>query len=83
MQSIYAMHQNGSDNLEKEEKFLLQYRQHSRFIPYNDFFLDGNIKELNFLHKSSLKHLATPEERKPNEKFIKNSISNSCRKQFS
>jgi N utilization substance protein B len=36
MQSIYAMHQNGSDNL-KEEKFLLQYRQHSRFIPYNDF----------------------------------------------
>jgi N utilization substance protein B len=23
------------------------------------------------LHKSSLKHLATPEERKPNEKFIK------------
>ena len=23
MQSIYAMHQNGSDNLEKQEKFLL------------------------------------------------------------
>ena len=22
MQSIYAMHQNGADNLEKEEKFL-------------------------------------------------------------
>ena len=24
MQSIYAMHQNNSDNLEKEEKFLFQ-----------------------------------------------------------
>ncbi len=26
------------------------------------------------MHKSSLKHLATPEERKPNEKFVKNSL---------
>jgi N utilization substance protein B len=34
------------------------------------------------LHKSSLKHLATPEERKPNEKFIKIKFSNSFRKQF-
>jgi N utilization substance protein B len=31
-------------------------------------------KETVFLHKSSQKHLATPQERKPNEKFIKNGI---------
>jgi N utilization substance protein B len=31
-------------------------------------------KKLSFLHKSSLKHLATAAERKPNEKFIKNCI---------
>jgi len=31
-------------------------------------------KETIFLHKSSQKHLATPEERKPNKKFIENSI---------
>jgi N utilization substance protein B len=33
-----------------------------------------DVNEKLSLHKSSLKHLATPEERKPNEKFIKNSI---------
>jgi N utilization substance protein B len=58
MQSIYV-HQNGSDNLEKEE---------------NSFYSIDNIQDLyltmisslmeickneNFLHKSSLKHLAT------------------------
>jgi hypothetical protein len=33
MQSIYAMHQSGSDNLEKEEKFLFQsIRKHTRFV---------------------------------------------------
>jgi N utilization substance protein B len=35
-------------------------------------------KETDFLHKSSLKHLATPAERKPNEKFIKTVFRNSC-----
>jgi N utilization substance protein B len=38
-------------------------------------------KELNFLHKSSL-NILQPEERKPNEKFIKNSIFQIRRKQF-
>jgi N utilization substance protein B len=31
-------------------------------------------RETVFLHKSSLKHLATPEERKPTKKFIKTII---------
>ncbi len=36
---------------------------------------DRNLqKETIFLHLSSQKHLATPQERKPNEKFIKNAI---------
>jgi N utilization substance protein B len=38
-------------------------------------------KETGFLHKSSLKHLATPAERKPNE-FIKNRIFDPAEKQF-
>jgi hypothetical protein len=39
-------------------------------------------KKLSFLHKSSLKHLATAAERKPNEKFIKTVFSKSLLKFF-
>jgi N utilization substance protein B len=38
------------------------------------------ICKLSFLHKSSLKHLATAAERKPNEKFIKTVFSKSLLK---
>jgi N utilization substance protein B len=67
------MHQSSSDNLEKGNS-LLQYRQYSRFIPYYGFLPFWRIckKETVFLHKSSLKHLTTPEERKPNESLFKN-----------
>ncbi|UFH34037.1 transcription antitermination factor NusB [Flavobacterium acetivorans] len=76
MQSIYAMHQNGSDNLEKEEKFLFYSIDNIQdlYLTMISSLMEICKKETEFLHKSSLKHLATPEERKPNEKFIKNSI---------
>jgi transcription antitermination factor NusB len=76
MQSIYAMHQNGSDNLEKEEKFLFYSIDSIQdlYLTMISSLMEIGKKETVFLHKSSLKHLATPEERNPNEKFIKNSI---------
>ena len=76
MQSIYAMHQNGSDNLEKEEKFLFYSIDNIQdlYLTMISSLMEIGKKEAEFLHKSSLKHLATPEERNPNEKFIKNSI---------
>lgn len=76
MQSIYAMHQNGSDNLEKEEKFLFYSIDNIQdlYLTMVSSLMEICKKEAEFLHKSSLKHLATPQERKPNEKFIKNSI---------
>ncbi|MEM0578254.1 transcription antitermination factor NusB [Flavobacterium polysaccharolyticum] len=76
MQSIYAMHQNGSDNLEKEEKFLF-YSIDSildLYLTMVSSLLEICKKEQIFLHLSSQKHLATPQERKPNEKFIKNAV---------
>jgi len=76
MQTIYAMHQNGSDDLEKEEKFLfysIDAIQDLYLIMLSSLIEIGK-QEAVFLHKSSLKHLATPQERNPNEKFIKNSI---------
>jgi N utilization substance protein B len=76
MQSIYAMHQNGSDDLVKEEKFL--YYSIDAILDLYLVMISSMIeickKETVFLQKSSQKHLATPQERKPNEKFIKNAI---------
>ena len=76
MQSIYAMHQNGSDNLEKEEKFLFYSIDaiQDLYLIMLSSLIEICKKETDFLHKSSQKHLATPQERKPNEKFIKNAI---------
>ncbi len=76
LQSIYAMHQNGSDNLEKEEKFLFYSIDaiQDLYLIMLSSLIEICKKETEFLHKSSQKHLATPQERKPNEKFIKNAI---------
>ena len=76
MQSIYAMHQNGSDDLEKEEKFLFYSIDSIQdlYLTMLSSLIEICKKETIFLHKSSQKHLATAQERKPNEKFIKNSI---------
>ncbi len=76
MQSIYAMHQNGSDDLEKEEKFLFYSIDSIQdlYLTMISSLIEICKKETIFLQKSSQKHLATAQERKPNEKFIKNSI---------
>ena len=76
MQSIYAMHQSGSDNLEKEEKFLFYSIDaiQDLYLIMLSSLIEICKQEAVFLHKSSLKHLATPEERNPNEKFVKNRI---------
>lgn len=76
MQSIYAMHQNGSDNLEKEEKFLFYSIDNilDLYLTMVSSLLEICKKEQVFLHLSSQKHLATPQERKPNEKFINNAV---------
>jgi transcription antitermination factor NusB len=76
MQSIYAMHQNGSDDLLKEEKFLYYSIDaiQDLYLIMLSSLIEICKKETIFLHLSSQKHLATPQERKPNEKFIKNAI---------
>ncbi|MGL2963337.1 transcription antitermination factor NusB [Flavobacterium sp. RSB2_4_14] len=76
MQSIYAMHQKSSDDIEKEEKFLRQSIDN-----INDLYLimltsltEIRKKEIVFLEASSKKHLATPEEKNPNKKFVNNAV---------
>ncbi len=76
MQSIYAMHQNGSDNLEKEEKFLFFSMDSvlDLYLIMLSALVEIRAREIDFLDKSAKKHLATAEERKPNRKFVDNAI---------
>ncbi len=76
MQSIYAMHQNNSDNLDKEEKFLFQSIENIQdlYLIMLSALVEIKKSEEDFIDKSSKKHLATKEERNPNTKFIKNKV---------
>ncbi|RZJ28971.1 MAG: transcription antitermination factor NusB [Flavobacterium sp.] len=76
MQSIYAMHQNGSDNLEKEEKFLFHSLENvmDLYLIMLSALVEIRKKEIDYLEKASKKHLATAAERNPNQKFVNNAI---------
>lgn len=74
MQSIYAMHQNGSDSIEKEEKFLLYSIDSLQdlYLIMVSSLIELVRSEKIFIEKSSKKHLTTSEERNPNLKFVNN-----------
>ena len=76
MQSIYAMHQNGSDSIEKEEKFLLYSIDNilDLYLTMLSSLIEIGKKEAVFIEKSSQKHITTSQERNPNKKFISNTI---------
>lgn len=76
MQSIYAMHQNDSDNMEKEEKFLFHSIENIRdlYLIMVSALVELRVSEEDYIEKSSKKHLATSEERNPNKKFINNKV---------
>ena len=76
MQSIYAMHQNGSDSIEKEEKFLLYSIDNilDLYLTMLSSLIEIGNKEAVFIEKSSQKHITTSQERNPNKKFINNTI---------
>jgi N utilization substance protein B len=70
------MHQNGSDNLEGQEKFLFYSIDaiQDLYLIMLSSLIEMAKKEKVFLQLSSQKHLATKEERNPNNKFVNNSI---------
>lgn len=76
MQSIYALHQSQSGNLEQEEKFLFHSLENIQDLYLVMISTLTELKKMEevFLHKSSLKHLSTPEERNPNKKFVNNLV---------
>lgn len=70
------MHQTGSDNLEKEEKFLLASLDSimDLYLIMITSLIELRNKEEEHLEISSKKHLATAEERNPNKKFVNNAV---------
>lgn len=76
MQSIYALHQKNSDDIEKEEKFLLHSIDNIQdlYLIMLSSLTEIRKKEVVFLETSSKKHLATPEEKNPNRKFVNNAV---------
>lgn len=76
MQSIYAMHQKNSDEIEKEEKFLYHSIDNilDLYLIMVSSLVEIKKKEVVFLETSSKKHLATPEEKNPNKKFVNNAV---------
>ena len=76
LQIIYAMHQSGSEDLEKEEKFLFSSLESIQdlYLIVVSTLIEIKKKEEVFLEKASKKHLATAEDLKPNRKFIANKV---------
>ena len=76
MQTLYSMHQNHSDNLEKEEKFLFHSIESVQdlYLVMVSTLVEMLSKEETFIEISGKKHLATKEERNPNLKFLNNAV---------
>ena len=76
MQTLYSMHQNHSDNLEKEEKFLFQSVENVQdlYLIMISTLVEMQAKEEIHIEISSKKHLATKEEKNPDFKFINNKV---------
>ncbi len=78
MQTLYSMRQNQSDNLEKEERFLFQSIENIQdlYLIMVSTLVEIQSKEEVFIEISRNKHLATPQEKNPNLKFVKNAVTN-------
>ena len=76
MQSIYVMHQQHSDQLDKEEKFLFQSIENTQdlYLLLLSALVETKKKEELYIAIASKKHLATKEERNPSLKFVHNRV---------
>jgi len=76
MQSLYAVLQSKSDNLPKEEKFLLFNIKKATDLYILQLLLLVEIRDMALQHIEIKKknHLATDEDKNPNLKFINNEI---------
>lgn len=76
MQIIYAFKGNESDDLKKDERFLLKSIDSmlDLYFALITLLIEVHKKAETHLQKSQQKHLATQEEKNPNRKFINNEV---------
>ena len=78
LQTIYAMTQNQSDQLDVYERYLFRSIENIRelYLVMLSSLTELQRVEKEFLEASSKKYLATSEERNPNTKFADNTVLN-------
>ena len=76
MQTIFAMSSKQSDDIVKEEKFLLSSIDimQDLYLVLLTTLIEIQKNESVLIQKRSEKFLATPEEKNPNKKFVNNLI---------
>ncbi|MCF6181493.1 transcription antitermination factor NusB [Lutibacter sp.] len=76
MQSVYAILQSKSDNLDIEEKFLLTSidKMYDLYVVLLQLLVEVKNKEANYIKIAKKKFLATKEELNPSTKFIDNQV---------
>lgn len=76
MQTIYAMHQSQSEDIVKQEKFLISSLDNffDLYLLLLSSLIEIRNKEEEYLNLSKNKHLATSEEKKPNTIFVENQV---------
>ncbi|SFO14371.1 N utilization substance protein B [Paenimyroides ummariense] len=74
LQALYAMTQNQSDQLDVYEKYLFNSLENIRelYLLMLSSLIELQKVENDFLEVSAQKHLATPQEKNPNKKFVNN-----------
>ncbi|WGD34903.1 transcription antitermination factor NusB [Olleya sp. YS] len=76
MQVLYAFNGTESDDFSKDQKFLLYSidNMYNLYLMMMSLLIEINKKSKVQLENIQKKHLATPEEKNPNKKFINNQV---------
>ncbi len=82
MQTIYAFNGSESDDLKKDEKFLLFSieNMHNLYLLIMSLLLEVQKRAEQDLENKQKKHLATSEDKNPNRKFVNNQVFQAIRK---
>lgn len=76
MQILYAFKGSESDDLKKDERFLMQSMEnmYNLYLLMLSLLIEVQTKAEDYQEKSQKKHLATAEDKNPNRKFVNNEL---------
>ncbi len=81
MQLIYALNGNENADLKKEQRMLIKHSEdiYSLYLVMISLLVEVQKRAEVYIKKAQEKHLATPEEKNPNRKFIQNEVLQSLK----